>query len=1080
MASRYSTLFLLGSASLLALCAAARAQGTEEVTVSASRISIEGYQAPTPVTVLDFQTIENDAKVDLGDSLRELPSVGQSDSPSNGTRTFNASPGDSILDTVELRNLGTARTLVLFDGQRVVTSNTSNGAGGGGGGNAAAGGGAGGVDLASLPKSIIERVDIVTGGASAAWGSDAVAGVVNLVINKKFEGFKANLEFGDTGQNDRRTGKIELTAGTDFLGDRGHIEIAGDYTMSPDTVFVGQRSWWSPGSLFPATTVASTVSPVCGVGTAPMCVYHSISGNNVYTQGGLITASAAGSGPTAAAANALRGIEFGVNGTQTPFNFGTALNQTLFNTPNSSKGNCYNCSATEAGGTYQYFMLAAPYHATNLFGYTSYQVTDNITASFEAEFGATEAKNVANPKRITLTIKQDNAYLDPGILAQMQAGGIPNFSLGTNNVVGIPVGAEAHPTFATMQESLGYPTDEVNRQLTRGVFKLEGKLGDDWSWNVNAQHSQVRERMHMPNNMLVQNYNNAVDAVRVTATGADSVTPAAAAALAAAGAPVPQVGSIACRSSLTSTSWGVTPPVDSTHAATIATGGLVPTCVPLNVFGTNVASLAAINYISPGRTNPAIEDQLTAVLQQTTMSASGQGVLPWGLPAGRVAVAFGGEYRLEQQRDIRDPLQIASAGGWLGGNFGAFAGQYNVKEGFLEINAPILKDNFVQSLDFNAAGRYTSYSTSGDVQTWKLGVTSQLNDDIRVRTSWSFDIRAPYISELFSSVPPGLNHSPLNSPFAPSNGAPVNLTSVNQGNSLLQPENATTVSGGAVLTPHWIEGLTLSLDWYSISMRQAVYTAGAGQIVQQCFTGSKAACGNVLFGKGASGGATATSEVDGNGVVRTDFGNFATDFDGALNFVSAGPVNVAAQTTSGLDFAADYQMDLFSGRMGWHVVGNYNDELTRTQPNNAGTGLVKTDGAGALGGVLDPIAADNQTLGPVGGPKLRFLLSATYSEGPWVGVVQTRFLSSAKNINGWVDGVNVDNNEIPAVAYLDLRLSYRWNDRVQLYGAVDNTFDTPPPIIPNNGGDNGAGGNYNTAIYDGLGRQFRVGLRFTD
>ncbi len=123
----------------------------------------------------------------------------------------------------------------------------------------------------------------------------------------------------------------------------------------------------------------------------------------------------------------MRGIEFGVNGTQTPFNFGTPLNQTLFNTPNSSKGNCYNCSATEAGGTYQYFMLAAPYHTTNLFGYASYQVTDDITASFEAEFGATEAKNVANPKRITLTIKQDNAYLDPAILAQMQAGGIPTF-----------------------------------------------------------------------------------------------------------------------------------------------------------------------------------------------------------------------------------------------------------------------------------------------------------------------------------------------------------------------------------------------------------------------------------------------------------------------------------------------------------------------------------------------------------------------------------------------------------------------------------------------------------------------------
>src|SRR5579871_800027 len=116
MAWRYSSIFLLGSASILALCAAARAQGTEEITVSASRISISGYQAPTPVTVLDSATLTRDAKIDIGDSIRELPAVGISDSPNNGARTFNASPGDAVLDTVSLRSLGTARTLVLFDG----------------------------------------------------------------------------------------------------------------------------------------------------------------------------------------------------------------------------------------------------------------------------------------------------------------------------------------------------------------------------------------------------------------------------------------------------------------------------------------------------------------------------------------------------------------------------------------------------------------------------------------------------------------------------------------------------------------------------------------------------------------------------------------------------------------------------------------------------------------------------------------------------------------------------------------------------------------------------------------------------
>ena len=139
-----------------------------------------------------------------------------------------------------------------------------------------------------------------------------------------------------------------------------------------------------------------------------------------------------------------------------------------------------------------------------------------------------------------------------------------------------------------------------------------------------------------------------------------------------------------------------------------------PLCVPLNVFGTNVASQAAINYVAPGITNPGIADQVTFVMQQSVFSASAQGVLPWGLPAGKVAVAFGGEYRLEQQtRYPRSAADRRNSGMGRRQFRPVLRCQYNVKEGFLEVNAPILKDNFVQSLDFNAAGRFTSYSTSG-------------------------------------------------------------------------------------------------------------------------------------------------------------------------------------------------------------------------------------------------------------------------------------------------------------------------------------------------------------------------------
>jgi len=167
------------------------------------------------------------------------------------------------------------------------------------------------------------------------------------------------------------------------------------------------------------------------------------------------------------------------------------------------------------------------------------------------------------------------------------------------------------------------------------------------------------------------------------------------------------------------------------------------------------ALLSAIAARARGR---AYNDSLCSLELNPPSAApargNAQGVLPWGLPAGKVAVALGAEYRLEQQTDIRDPLQIGAIPGWGGGNFAQFSGAYHVEEGFLEVNAPLLRNNFVQSLDFNAAGRITSYSTSGTVQTWKLGLTSQINEDIRVRASWSDNIRAPFISELFTSQPP--------------------------------------------------------------------------------------------------------------------------------------------------------------------------------------------------------------------------------------------------------------------------------------------------------------------------------------
>ena len=224
------------------------------------------------------------------------------------------------------------------------------------------------------------------------------------------------------------------------------------------------------------------------------------------------------------------------------------------------------------------------------------------------------------------------------------------------------------------------------------------------------------------------------------------------------------MGDVACRSALTATAWGTYTnsigqqgvrnggPVAGALTPSYG-GGLMAGCVPLNLFGDGNTSQAALNYIAPGRLNKAVEDAALYRINQSVFSISTQGTLPWGTcPAGsKIAVATGFEDRLEQQRVQRDPLQLGATGGWESGNFAQYAGQYNVQEGFLEVNVPLLKDDVVQTLDFNAAGRITSYSTSGPVQTWKIGATSQVNDDFRLRGSLSSDIRAPGIGELFQN-----------------------------------------------------------------------------------------------------------------------------------------------------------------------------------------------------------------------------------------------------------------------------------------------------------------------------------------
>ena len=977
----------------------ARAQESSEpvesVVVSGSRISLPGFDAPTPVVQLGLEKIERDAKIDIGDLIRELPATGPSPSLNNGANSTNVSQGDAGLDMVSLRNLGVSRTLVLLDGQRVVSSNLLSG----------------GVDLTTLPLTLVKRVDVVTGGASAAWGSDAVAGVVNLILDKEFQGFKANLELGEGTQITHKKLALEGAWGTAFDGGRGHLLLSGNYTTSPDAVFLGQAKWWKGTSLVqnPAYTIG---------GAQPLFVHQDHVGSIQVTQGGLINTSSAGGAGSTLAANALRGLQFTGNGAVTPFNTGT-----VFGT------GCYNgCSNDERTGAARFSLLAVPYSHSTLFGYGSYQLTPGMTASLQLNYGQSSERSEGGVRQALSTIRPDNAYLDPVVAAQFgtlsngfnagtgaqgsAAAPAQSLTIGTQNLNNMPMGSYS---FDALCRTVGAPCNDNHRALVRGVFTLEGRLGGDWNWKTYVQHSGMRERQVLNNNSLTPRYNFAIDAVRVTAANQ--------------GASGLAIGSIQCRALL---------------QGTAAAAG----CQPLNILGSGVASQQALLYVNPGRDpSSGILDQETIVLNQDVLSGTMQGVLPWQLPAGPVAVAFGAEYRHEQGGVTQaDPRGLT--GQWAAGNFIPYRGQYHVEEGFLEIDAPILKDNLVQSLSINAAGRLTGYSTSGLVQTWKLGVLSQVSDDVRLRATWSLDIRAPQVSELFS---PGIL-SAQNCRY-PSNSAFYQCFSLVGGNSALEPEKAVTVSGGLVLTPRLVPGLTLSADWYSINIHGAIDSVDFQTLIDRCLAGQAVYCPQLVF----------------NGAAQP----------GQINVFA---LNSAVDSVSGLDVTANYIHPLLDGTLSWDLTGNYTDQQTRTAQG------ITYDRAGALGGSPDVYAS--------GIPKLRANLSASYQQGPLSVTVQGRLIGSAVLSNG-TQGVAriapaslspagvltrgdirglVDDNSIPAIGYVDLRGSYRWNESVQFYAAMDNVGDVAPPIIATTGGGNTP----TSGVYDVLGRTIRFGVRISD
>jgi iron complex outermembrane recepter protein len=943
----------------------------QEVTVTGSRIQrTDGFEAPTPVAVMDSDILKQMATTTIAASLTRMPQFSSNLSSSN--LSSNVGTGTAGSNLVNLRGLGANRTLVLFDGKRMVPASLGTG------------GNAGAVDTNVIPSDLIERVEVVTGGASAAYGSDALAGVVNFITNNKFSGLRTNIEGGSSFLGDDVNYKATLTAGTDLFGGRGHVIFSGELTENRG-VTSSDRDWADPNWQF-----MTNPAYVKGNGQPQFITTPNASLANG-TLGGLITTCVVG-GKSLSVSQAittggcpLRGTQFLQGGRPSPFAFG-ALSPT-------SPG------PVMVGGTVsrvdQTTQLDLPLSRRNVYGRMSFDLTDNVDVYTELAYSHTYSHNtsvVPNLNNGGQTILSGNPFIPASVQAAMTANNISAFTLGSFN------------------GDMGYLQGINQRDMKRAIVGAEGKLNllsTDWKWETYAGYDEMDITSKTPGDEISANWDVATHAT----VGAN--------------------GSIVCDPTYFATA----------TAAAKAKGSALPQagCVPYNPMGLGVNTAAALAYVT------GYGASYTALRQyQAAANFNGEPFSTWAAP---VSIAAGAEWRKEAVNGEVTDLDQQSA--FFAGNYKATVGQYHVTEGFIETTVPLAKNlPFAQSADINAGVRETDYSTSGSVTTWKGGATWAPVKDLRFRFTRSLDIRAPNLGELFNTGVVGTGNT--FDPGAPGGGQTYFLKSVSSGSPTLQPERAYTTGFGFVFEPRFLPGYTMSVDYYSIQVRNAVSSLATTTILQQC----------------------------------ASVGKFCNLIDrdpttGLVDLLTNQPQNITGQQEEGIDVNSNYSVSLPKGELKLYGMANFVQKLKIQDPIN---GVL--DGRGVINSGVTNLAS----LGNINAPRFSYLASVTYSLDPVsVSLIMTG-ISAGVFYNGLIvcdtgcpvgNGVTTatsNSNHIDSYKSFSLSTNYALGKWGEVYGVIDNLFDKDPPVVPGSFGAGFYQGQSNIN-YDRIGRAFHLGWR---
>lgn len=946
-------------------------QEIREVVVTGSRIKREGSDAPVPTMVLDADAIAATGAIKVQSILDELPSIAPGIQDNNSGNFSFALAG---LNMANLRDLDVRRTLVLVNGRRFTPTLTDADS------NITA------VDLSSIPTPMIARIEVITGGTGAVYGSDAVAGVINIILKDNFQGFQTDVQYGQSGKSDGASRSISATGGLNWENGRGNSIVHFGYSSNErvkleDRDFIVNRldalanpAGTAPGDGIPDFVVAEGLN-------------LSAFSANVVNFRANISATPDANGNYTTAGSLTRFAIDPVSGAVRPFN-GTPRNAAATRFEGGTDG----APVSDADlivpvdrylfGANTRYEIASGLNAFLNINYALTRATNFITPSFECEGCFRSRLDGVTTSR--LAIDHPFVLATPGLPELMTAAGMTEIEADRSN------------------REFGARGTDIDRDLWQVVGGLKGAFGQsDWEWEASYQLGESRNTSTVRNDLIESKFYEAVINVE-----------------AAPG------GGLQCASAL----------------------ARVEGCVPFNILS-NTLQPAAAAYVSDDHTSHAR-------FRQDVVNAFATGRL-MDLPAGALRMAAGVEYRREEV-DIDQSSVYNNGSGFFGTQLPDLAGKLDVREGFAEVRIPLLRDMpGVRSLDVELAARQANYSTAGSANSWNAKLDWGITQDVRFRGTLARAVRAPKVGELFTPATNSasgvtdpcdstvINSTPTRAANCAALGVPVGFvappvtTGVTlSGNTGLDVELGDTYTLGVVLTPRWVENLTMTLDYWNIQIEDAITLFPFDDVLANC--------------------------VDAPNINNAFCAQQTRLPNGAVDRVSSTFINASVFETSGFDWEGRYTWNLGDrGALRFRATATYLEKRN----------FILNPSAASDASIADPKAGEHGT------PRLRGSFGTMYGIGKLKLSADVRYVGhSVGNVRASAE--SSQSIEASERFYTDLQGRYNFGDRLEVYAGIDNVMDQEPPRNPfvfSGTGRLDTPSQIGAALYDVYGRFFYMG-----